>query len=242
MEHYSWTKVTTAIQNIIIGKIYIEHYGDMIVRNHRTGDVCQLTFKQRGWGGRGAFELEGVARDASGKELWELHGHWNDRLVAKPKVGGGSVEVKVTSPNASDEDFTSSNVVDLKGGHKGLLLWKKARSESPRTFNLTEFATTLNDLPEGLRPLLPPTDSRLRPDQQAMERGDWDLAVSEKTRLEENQRARRRQQEAENKEWKPRWFKRTVEPDTREQYWQFDTSYWDSRGKSEWNDVVNIFS
>ena len=42
-----------------------------------------------------------------------------------------------------------------------------------------------------------PTDSRLRPDQRLMEEGRWDEANTEKVRLEEKQRAVRRQREAE---------------------------------------------
>jgi len=43
----------------------------------------------------------------------------------------------------------------------------------------------LNYLPDSLRPKLPPTDSRFRPDQRAWEQGNSDLATDEKNRLEE---------------------------------------------------------
>ena len=42
---------------------------------------------------------------------------------------------------------------------------------------------------------LPPTDSRFRTDQRALENGDIDLATQEKHRLEEKQRARRKRWE-----------------------------------------------
>ena len=45
---------------------------------------------------------------------------------------------------------------------------------------------------------LAPTDSRLRPDQRLMEEGKWDDANDEKLRLEEKQRAARRQRELES--------------------------------------------
>ena len=35
---------------------------------------------------------------------------------------------------------------------------------------------------------LPPTDSRLRPDQRCLENGEYDMANSEKLRLEQRQR------------------------------------------------------
>lgn len=43
----------------------------------------------------------------------------------------------------------------------------------------------MNYLPDSLRDRLPPTDSRFRPDQRALEEGETDLAIKEKHRLEE---------------------------------------------------------
>ena len=54
-------------------------------------------------------------------------------------------------------------------------------------------ACQLNEMEEGLAP----TDSRKRPDQRLMEEGKWDEANDEKLRLEEKQRAARRQRELE---------------------------------------------
>lgn len=42
-----------------------------------------------------------------------------------------------------------------------------------------------------------PSDSRRRPDQRLMEEGKWDEANEEKLRLEEKQRATRKQRELE---------------------------------------------
>jgi hypothetical protein len=50
----------------------------------------------------------------------------------------------------------------------------------------------LNFLPEDLKPKLPPTDSRFREDQRAYEQGNIELATKEKSKLEDNQRARRK--------------------------------------------------
>ena len=75
------------------------------------------------------------------------------------------------------------------------LLWKKSppAPESEKYYNFSRFACELNEEEEGVSP----TDSRLRPDQRLMEVGRWDEANTEKVRLEEKQRAVRRQREAE---------------------------------------------
>ena len=52
-------------------------------------------------------------------------------------------------------------------------------------FFFTQFSLQLNNLPDYLKDKLPPTDSRLRPDQRALENGNFDLAIEEKARLED---------------------------------------------------------
>lgn len=42
--HYSWRKVTTTVHNIIVGKLWIDNHGEMIIENHKTGDKCHLKF------------------------------------------------------------------------------------------------------------------------------------------------------------------------------------------------------
>ena len=45
-EVYEWTKVTTGIYNIILGKPYVEHYGTMKITSNRGWSI-QLRFKER---------------------------------------------------------------------------------------------------------------------------------------------------------------------------------------------------
>ena len=53
---------------------------------------------------------------------------------------------------------------------------------------------------------LPPTDSRFRPDQRALELNDDELAVEEKARLEGGQRERRERREENKEVHRPQWF------------------------------------
>ena len=59
-------------------------------------------------------------------------------------------------------------------------------------YNMNSFAVAINQLSEELRPKLPPTDCRLRPDLRLMENGDFENAEKEKDRLEMNQSNRRK--------------------------------------------------
>ncbi|KAG0254278.1 hypothetical protein DFQ27_006940 [Actinomortierella ambigua] len=225
VEHYSWKKVTTCVQNLIVGTPWIDHYGDMIITNHHSGETCKLTFKPRGWRGKDAFEIRGFAYDRTGKEVWEVAGRWSERLVARragthrddlgsDAVAAGAIDVdgdgetsnSPASPTTHTRGKSSSAASILP--KQVLLLWKRDPVPSPTPFNLTPFAMTLNDCPEELKPFLCPTDCRLRPDQHAMESGEFDLANTEKQRLEEKQRAKRRAW-PEGYHPTPRWFRRS---------------------------------
>ena len=68
-----------------------------------------------------------------------------------------------------------------------------------------------------------------------------DLAVQEKLRLEEKQRAARKERHDRGEEWSPRWFKRTVDADSGEEGWAFQGEYWESRERGTWENVADLF-
>lgn len=71
---------------------------------------------------------------------------------------------------------------------EAVLLWERDKSVTKTRYNLTPFAISLNELTPGLMEKLPPTDSRLRPDQRHLENGEYEMANTEKLRLEQLQR------------------------------------------------------
>ncbi|SNX84698.1 related to SWH1 - Member of an oxysterol-binding protein family [Melanopsichium pennsylvanicum] len=259
LEHYTWNKVTTSVSGFIVGSPTIDHFGDMEVTNHATGDRCVLTFKPRGWRGKDAFEIRGSVSDAQGNMKWDIAGRWNSQLVAR-KCGAGSGDL---NPDQS-VDVPNGQIATAQPLAEYLLLWRN--SEKPPTpFNLTPFAITLNSCPDDLRPWLAPTDCRLRPDLSAFESGKFDQANDLKQKLENFQRETRRKRETgELPPHEPKWFKRTTDQDTKETLWQPApsiqgagpggkelTNYWAERYEvgskkmkgqaADWNGVYHIF-
>lgn len=226
-ELYTWKKVTSSVVGILTGNPVIDQYGLMEIKNWTTGEVCHLDFKPRGWKASSAFQVTGKVVDSSGKTRWSVGGRWNDKIYARLTPG---YEANVEEESSNEK--------------KAFLVWQAHHRPPPGEipFNLTPFAVTLNDLPDRLRPLLAPTDARLRPDQRAMEEAEYDLAAQEKNRLEEGQRARRRAREAKGDEFVPRWFTPGKHPVTGEDYWAFNHEYWQIRdqvaaGERKWEDA-----
>ena len=222
-EVYTWKKVTSTVIGIITGSPTIDNYGAMEVKNWTTGEMCVLDFKQRGWKISSAYHVQGKVMDKEGVTKWSIGGRWNDKIFARATDGFEDVDV-------------GSNKK-----HEAVLVWHCHERPTGIPFNLTPFVVTLNAVDDDLRKRLPPTDTRLRPDQRAMEDGEYDLAATEKNRVEEKQRASRRERENSGEEWKPKWFVRKRDDITGEQYWDFTGDYWKNRKDGDWKVCDDIF-
>ena len=238
-ELYTWKKVTSSVIGIITGSPTVDNYGPMEIKNWTTGETCSLDFKPRGWKASSAYQVSGKVSSADGTTRWSIGGRWNDKIYARLTPGYEDPSGKLESANTQLKSHEP-------GSDRAFLVWQAHTRPSGVPFNLTPFVLTLNAIPEKLRPHLPPTDTRLRPDQRAMEDGEYDFAATEKNRVEEKQRATRRAREAAGTVHKPRWFKKEVCNITGEEYWHADGGYWETRGGAgrsggKWDDVDDIF-
>jgi hypothetical protein len=179
-------------------------------------------------------------------------------VARKCGAGSGDLNPDQTINVPNDQIATAQPLAEY------LLLWRISE-KPPAPFNLTPFAITLNSCPDDLRPWLAPTDCRLRPDLSAFERGKFDQANELKQKLENFQRETRKKREAgELPPHKPRWFQRSIDPDTKETLWKPAAAppgsgvngeethlYWAERYRvgekklrgeqSEWSDTYHIF-
>ncbi|XAR54970.1 hypothetical protein NMG60_11030324 [Bertholletia excelsa] len=210
-EIFQWSKVTTNICNLILGKVYLDHHGTMHIQGNNKYS-CKLKFKAQSILERNPHQVHGFVEDVTGKKVATLFGKWDEELHY---VNG---------------DWTNK----LKDISDSSLLWKRNKPPSFTRYNMTSFAITLNELTPGLQEKLPPTDSRLRPDQRHLENGEYEKANAEKLRLEKRQRMSRKLQE---KGWKPRWFRREGEHGP----FRYVGGYWEAREQGKWVGCPDIF-
>lgn len=214
-EHYSWSSATSFLRNIIAGEKYVEPVGEMSVLNETTGHKAISTFKAGGVFSGRSEEVTTKIVDSSGKETpLGLSGTWTQSLsLTKNGSSNGTI-------------WTAGQLVP----------------NAPKHYGMTSFAAALNEVTAIEKDKLPPTDSRLRPDQRALEDNDLDKAEDIKVKLEEGQRARRREMEATGENWTPRWFVQVASDG--EVVWRLRNGkegYWEERAKGSWNGVVPVF-
>lgn len=221
-EHYSWTLATSYLRNVIAGEKYLEPSGTMTIISETTGAKAVCTFKAGGMFAGRSEEVLVQAFDNAGSIL----------------------------PSGATGKWTTDLQLTSNGQPIGKTIWKVGSlvDKAEKHYGLTTFAAALNQVTAIEEGHIPPTDSRLRPDQRALEDGDVDKAEALKARLEERQRARRKVLEEHGQEWKPRWFSKVGAAEAAaldgEEIWRLKggkDGYWECRERGEWGDLTEVF-
>ncbi|CAN8066371.1 unnamed protein product [Agarophyton chilense] len=217
-DHYVFNQITTCVHNIVIGRMWLDNYGQMEIVNRTNGGRCVIDFSKTGWmSDASSFgAITGTVYDASGAEKIKIGGNW------------------------------TNSVYEELGGRKRNVLWQ-ARERPPealsQTYNMTEWAISMNaPVHDDERKFIAPTDSRLRPDQRALENGKYDEAANLKNALEESQRDRRKRMEDAGAKWEPQWFRKVVDEKTGCTDYRYGGGYFEKHAKGDWKDCTNIFA
>ncbi|XP_068427098.1 oxysterol-binding protein-related protein 1-like [Clinocottus analis] len=235
-EAYTWTNPTCCVHNIIVGQLWIEQYGSVEVINHKTGERCSMMFKPCGLFGKELHKVEGYILDKSKKKLCAIYGKWTESLYTVDHITfdahkKNSDEKKDNKRSSVDEEpeempLPDAETVQVIPGSE--LIWKitPRPDNSAKFYAFSAFAMHLNEQDKSMEGVTPTTDSRFRPDIRAMEKGDMDLASSEKKRLEEKQRMARKNR-TKSTDWKTRWFQQGQNPHNKAQDWLYLKGYWE---------------
>ena len=214
-EVFERTKFCVAsLHNYIIGKPYLWFNGDSVITNATTSDTISVSFKPKGWTSKNDYEVEGLVKNKQGEVKYHVFGKW-DSFISVIEADTKQ-EVKVAEKKETPKD-------------------------SELQYNFPKFSINLNNLTtEGLEKAAP-TDSRFRTDQRAYEHGNLEMASFEKNRLEENQRRRRKENEASGTHWKPLWFDFEMGEDS----WKskYKGGYFEAREKGAWPaEMLDLFN
>ena len=220
-DHFSWCPATCFLRNMIAGEKYVEPVGSLTIANASSGEKALVEFKSKGM-------FSGRSEDVL-VHLFDRHG----AEASLGLLGKWTAALNITESGSARANahpiWTAGALVPDPGKHYGF----------------TDFAAELNEITVLEAGKLPPTDSRLRPDQRAVEDGDLDRAEGLKARLEEAQRARRRVLEDRGEVWEPRWFRRVEAGEGEEECWvakRGAEGYWERRGRGEWGGVEDVFA
>jgi len=212
-QHFSWKKPVTTVHNILVGGLFVDQEGDVVVTNHFTREQCIVHFQPAKKVQDDYKRLTGEVRDVEGHVSYRILGAWDTGLELI-SVDDASVDpIDLWSVNSKPED-------------------------SSRYYAFTKFTIQLND-PEY--DVCCQTDCRIRTDIRLLECGKIDASANEKHRLEERQRASRRQRDLTGEAWSPRWFVPKEDTDSGTFCYMYKGGYWKARLKGQYPDSPYIY-
>lgn len=161
------------VTNLLFGKnIKFDHWGTMTIKSHTTGVEMHIkVHKSEGLlqsaANRG--KIEGILNDELDNPKYRLKGYWT-----------GDIDYDTYNPLTKKFEQT-------KAIFKQITPTEEEDTEWDMNYRMNDFALNLNYIDEDLAAVLPPTDSRFRPDMRAFENGKTEQAELEKRRLENAQ-------------------------------------------------------
>ncbi|XP_062310843.1 oxysterol-binding protein-related protein 7-like isoform X3 [Osmerus eperlanus] len=212
-DHYEWNKVVSCVHNVLSQQRYLEHYGEVTIKNNKSDDcTCKITFvKSRYWGSdNNKNEVQGTVLNRAGEVVHRFGGLWHEGMfcdtLPTPKC--------IWKPNTQPDDHV-------------------------HYYGFSSYARELNELTPELRAVLPPTDTRFRPDQRLLEEGRVPEADKKKDEVEEKQRERRKEMAKTGEEHQPRFFTKTLDEQGRE-VWVNNGTYWKLREQPGFANTKNL--
>uniref|UniRef100_A0A8C6UCA4 Oxysterol-binding protein n=1 Tax=Neogobius melanostomus TaxID=47308 RepID=A0A8C6UCA4_9GOBI len=201
-DHYVWDKVVTCIHNVLTQHRTLEHYGEYVITN-KNSDVCtcKVTFvKARYWSPSNTQnEVQGEVLDRTGNVVHHFGGFWHEGIFCETLP----TPACIWKPHEQPEDYA-------------------------QYYGFSRYARELNELTPQLQKVLPPTDTRFRPDQRLLEEGKVTEADKKKEEVEQKQRESRKELTKRKEQHMPRFFNKSVD-DSGQEVWLYNGTYWKTR-------------
>ncbi|XP_055702514.1 oxysterol-binding protein-related protein 2 isoform X3 [Phlebotomus papatasi] len=115
---FTWSGVNCCVHNIIVGKLWMEHYGTMEITNHKTGHRAVITLKPAGWASKDLHRVEGYIIDKNKKKLFFIYGKWTEFLKC--------------TDQASYEEYFKENAHKFKRGDERSRSPNESPAHTPR--------------------------------------------------------------------------------------------------------------
>jgi hypothetical protein len=225
-EHFTFNKPTVYLKGLIMGIPHYDYSGIVTIQEisgkYNKNVKVVLDFYEEGRKSKPLGYFEGNVYDESNSIVYIIKGNWSSSVYITDRNGNNKMEIW----KINDEPFIKN-------------------TDYVNNYLISNYACNLNYLPNetdgSLVNILPPTDSRLRPDQRALEIGNMAEAEIEKNRIENKQRLRHKQFEDEKIKYEPNYFADVYESQKSEYVYIYKGGYWEDRNRNNFDHLYSIF-
>jgi hypothetical protein len=136
-EMYEISQPVVSAHNLIIGTLYLDIGGKSIIRKCGSAEYTELDYHRRGWSSSNSYRVDGEVFNKKKEAVYKLEGKWD----------------------------SGASMTNIKSGKKEEI-WKKNpyHEKWDYMYGYSNFVIQLNYLPNFLKRVISPTDTRWRPD------------------------------------------------------------------------------
>lgn len=197
-DHFVYEQAHTFVNNIVVGSLWIDNVAALQIQEITNGQyVVDIDLKRYSSSSSSSTSTSSSMMMAASSMFSMSMSSGGDRVQRDKNNAYGLIEGTVRHKQSGTAYHTLSGNWRRTVCIDGKPVWTchdPVNKNMTAGYQMTKWAWMLNTpVSDSTEYPLPKTDSRLRPDQRALENGDYDLAAAEKDRLEKAQRDRKRE-------------------------------------------------
>ena len=204
---FVYNRPSTLLKGILVNKLHYDYSGTVTITSPDYPDYeCTVEYISDNYE-EGIVEGK-ITKGGEDNVIYNIGGNWKKELY----ITDANEENKQVLFTVKEEDFFKNSVDG---------------------YILPSYSCNLNHITDELKAVLPPSDTRFRPDQKEYEIGSTEKSQEIKKTIEEMQQYKQEILDKANKEYQPIYFSNEYNEDSKDFVFMYKGGYWEDRANKK---------
>ena len=203
---FLYNRPSTLLKGILVNKLHYDYSGSVTITSPDYPEYeCTVEYISDNYE---EGIVEGKITKGEDNVIYNIGGNWKKEIY----ITDANEENKQVIFTVKEEDFFKNSV---------------------EGYILPSYSCNLNHITDELKAVLPPSDTRFRPDQKEYEIGSTEKSQEIKKTIEEMQQYKQEILDKANKEYQPIYFSNEYNEDSKDFVFMYKGGYWEDRANKK---------
>ena len=203
---FVYNRPSTLLKGILVNKLHYDYSGSVTITSPDYPDYeCTVEYISDNYE---EGIVEGKITKGEDNVIYNIGGNWKKELY----ITDANEENKQVLFTVKEEDFFKNSVDG---------------------YILPSYSCNFNHITDELKAVLPPSDTRFRPDQREYEIGSTEKSQEIKKTIEEMQQYKQELLDKANKEYQPVYFSNEYNEESKDFVFMYKGGYWEDRANKK---------
>ena len=203
---FVYNRPSTLLKGILVNKLHYDYSGSVTITSPDYPDYeCTVEYISDNYE---EGIVEGKITKGEDNIIYNIGGNWKKELY----ITDANEENKQVLFTVKEEDFFKNSVDG---------------------YILPSYSCNFNHITDELKAVLPPSDTRFRPDQREYEIGSTEKSQEIKKTIEEMQQYKQELLDKANKEYQPVYFSNEYNEESKDFVFMYKGGYWEDRANKK---------